>query len=1165
MSSLVAHALYIESDDGTGNPVNYTNTTLGFQSGYGYLITGRPGLDGGKTITGDTTRTTWYEGILAKDFASFAPSRNADLIEGGSVSSNSSLSWSIVEKNSFRSTLQSNGIYLNRCRVTYFYVTSADGATYNFNKVWTGVIDDLPYSEVANRSNAIDNSKDIFGSLPPRAVDTGSFPNANPESLNKCVPIVLGRVAYSELINVSQQKDRIQLGIDTNDFDAPLYVVAGQGYEVLGWQAGHAYAVGDRVLPVATDGVTGISHASGYIYTATVAGTSGGTEPAFPNASGETITDGGVTWVASSSRALELMCTGVLFSANDSRLVGSFVSVVYGSTKQSRKILSNEASDPTTNRVKVLLEFAFDGTPGDWDISDITNDIWYYDVRAFSSNLIASSRPISEFKENLIGNSAIYIFDTDSKSYSDVSEVNTEESLSNISALGYPGIRVEAKSVDLDGNLNVYFKIPPSDYHNTIGSGTLIDGDDSTYTDLVFTTPDDSTSVTLKLNNGLLSKSYDDIYLLFDFSHKFASSAVSPDLKVTVRLRDIHSRSNIATGVNFEMIQNFPVGTTFTDKYLLPRSYFGETGDDTNFYAFKDRMNLGDILQSTKDTLWCKYLNVEFQVNMDPSSNNYTLRLREIGFVGKKSVNITTESLYGTLIGETFGSEWQDPDDPGTGRRTATDAIETIGDGLEHLVRNYDYNHPKWQASYAYKVGEKVRSIDDNGFIYICTVAGTSGASEPTFPTTLTSTVADNTITWKALDTLKIHCGSFDALAIQRAEWFIGRTLTEKKPSIEWYRELARHGWFLIINDYQGRVKVKAWRENTTALTTFDSSNILTGSLSEVKPSSLRKCYNDFLIRYDWNPASQSYNKQLGITKTDEPEFPGESETLSPGDAFSFTSIIRETSVFDGYDYQFLIHVGAVHGLSNGGFISLTGNADGFDFGTREILALPDVDKIYVGGHFTSAVGTFTGTLRSHTDSRLKWKTFAPGINSYALGKVLWDQARAGYVVTKTVNKLPQELGDCPWFIDPEATDPSGNRIWPELTGSDDHPAVYYLQNWVEWSPLPKPQLTLETSHAEARVTVASEGVTRYLEEGDPIALNEAKLTGGVARDAWVHEVTFVPGDEKRPDRVRLGLTLESEDFVSLLNIIDENGAAAGDIIDENSAAAGDIIDENGA
>lgn len=55
-----------------------------------------------------------------------------------------------------------------------------------------------------------------------------------------------------------------------------------------------------------------------------------------------------------------------------------------------------------------------------------------------------------------------------------------------------------------------------------------------------------------------------------------------------------------------------------------------------------------------------------------------------------------------------------------------------------------------WAASTAYSLGAAVRPTTRNNFAYEATVAGTSAATQPTWPTTAGATVADGTVTWTA-------------------------------------------------------------------------------------------------------------------------------------------------------------------------------------------------------------------------------------------------------------------------------------------------------------------------------------------------------------------------------------------------------------------------------
>lgn len=56
-----------------------------------------------------------------------------------------------------------------------------------------------------------------------------------------------------------------------------------------------------------------------------------------------------------------------------------------------------------------------------------------------------------------------------------------------------------------------------------------------------------------------------------------------------------------------------------------------------------------------------------------------------------------------------------------------------------------------WAPNTAYQVGETVtpQGAAGNGHVYRCTVAGTSGTTQPAFPTGDGATVVDNTVTWK--------------------------------------------------------------------------------------------------------------------------------------------------------------------------------------------------------------------------------------------------------------------------------------------------------------------------------------------------------------------------------------------------------------------------------
>ena len=56
---------------------------------------------------------------------------------------------------------------------------------------------------------------------------------------------------------------------------------------------------------------------------------------------------------------------------------------------------------------------------------------------------------------------------------------------------------------------------------------------------------------------------------------------------------------------------------------------------------------------------------------------------------------------------------------------------------------------PQRAASTAYNVGDVVRPVAANGFLYRATNSGTTAAGLPTYPTTIGQTVVDGSVTWE--------------------------------------------------------------------------------------------------------------------------------------------------------------------------------------------------------------------------------------------------------------------------------------------------------------------------------------------------------------------------------------------------------------------------------
>lgn len=1099
MATYIAEAIEIITDDGRGIPKQSLGlSAIGLaDDGHFYLITDRFDLDGGKTITGDTAQTTWYEGILTRDFGAFAISRSCDFVEAGAMEQVSGLNFAIKNTGSFFSTLQTNGVYLSRRRVKYYRVTSSDGVTFDFEQRWEGVIEDQPFNELAYSIKCIDVSKDIFKNSPAESVNDATFEDAPDDSKDKTIPIAIGRVAYSPLVAVTQPGKKVVL-VRT--------VLAGDTIEYTG--------CGLRNYDIP-------------------------------------------------SLTVNLYTKGVSFVENDSRLLDCALIIIAGGADQSVRILSNLATDGSEN-TNVTLEEPLTGSFLGWSAGATTPSMWFAEVQKISATLIASQKPISEIKENIHGRAALSTFYSESRKYRDVSDISRSQSESNIKGTGHPGVDIFSKALDVDGEATAYYKIRCQDIQFRVSTGltysgpagsqiNLFDEDQTTGYQVTSSTSGGAVQLDITLPRSALDQDYTDLLLMVDAKFRLSSGASGGhSFAYNMYAQDVYGQDSIQIGSQVVPLNNQALTTSDTERFSIHGNYYNSESSPALFYTLNGDASLSSLMDGLKKAR--AFPRIMIHMFFQAGSLAYIADILEIALIGKRTLNVVDTPVYSSLVGETFGTTWD-------GRKTPADPIQDPIEAFEHILRNYDTSAPVWKAGTAYVVGGMIRGTADTGHIFVCTTAGTSHAStEPTWTDTAGATYTDGTAAWKEFRTIPVDTATFDAASAQRAAWKVGRTLVDKKPSEEWYKQLLAQAFLIGTLDAQGKVQVKAWRENTTALAAFSSAtNIIEGTVEEIDPTPMRRVYNDIQIRYDWNPGAQKFNKQITVTKADQPAFPGQSD--ADGDETDLgTFTITHMGFYAGVA-RFQVGCDSPHGLSTGDFASLSGNADGFDFEPRVVSVL-DADYFYVDGQVTTAGSTSSGTLVQNSTSTLLWKTFVTGIQNYATAAALWEQCRASYLISKTIQKLPEELGDCRWYFDPYAKGPDGGYIWSDDGGltcnldvGDDHAAVFFAQNIVDWTAWQKKQVSFE---------VADTAAFSALEIGNPITFADAKLTGGTALPGWIQKKMQVPRTKDQPERFRFGVILNPEQLVDP-DTIDENGADAGDIIDENSASAGNIIDENGA
>jgi len=149
-----------------------------------------------------------------------------------------------------------------------------------------------------------------------------------------------------------------------------------------------------------------------------------------------------------------------------------------------------------------------------------------------------------------------------------------------------------------------------------------------------------------------------------------------------------------------------------------------------------------------------------------------------------------------------------------------------ITDGSVVVNRKDGENAADWEAATAYALGDFVVPTTPNGHYYQCTTAGTSDASEPTWPTD-GSTVTDGTVVWTDVGVIE---------AVEDADYEINYRLGLFK--ILDGGDLIAGDELLVDFDYgaESGYKVKGSTKPTIkAMLMLDGKNLANGKTSIVK------------------------------------------------------------------------------------------------------------------------------------------------------------------------------------------------------------------------------------------------------------------------------------------------------------------------------------------
>lgn len=147
--------------------------------------------------------------------------------------------------------------------------------------------------------------------------------------------------------------------------------------------------------------------------------------------------------------------------------------------------------------------------------------------------------------------------------------------------------------------------------------------------------------------------------------------------------------------------------------------------------------------------------------------------------------------------------------------------IDTSGN-----VVQINQTYSSWQASTNYSLGDKRVPTVSNGYYYEVTAdAGSSGGSEPTWPTSIDSTVVDSGITW----TCKGEYGGFPSPHIPEPKFMDGYLMLIKANSMDIYNSDVDNvlGW-----GASNFVSAEMWPDNLVACARQNNQYVAFGEYS---------------------------------------------------------------------------------------------------------------------------------------------------------------------------------------------------------------------------------------------------------------------------------------------------------------------------------------------
>jgi hypothetical protein len=544
---------------------------------------------------------------------------------------------------------------------------------------------------------------------------------------------------------------------------------------------------------------------------------------------------------------------------------GYYLVVVAGGgspdTKRCYKIIEStnvQPGTPANNTTLITLDDPLDVDlatfNADYVFGETYANIWQFKVLDIGKESIVSNGPISSFKTRY---NRIQAFDYDqqAKQYIGTSTITS-------GTIATPTtVTTDSNIVTIDGIVN---KLSPVDITvdsvahtytwNQPGSPTLPTAVNQTGEAADCADLDRGTGYYVKVSGDVVAdvenyiyltakitmplsykeRSFDKLWFLVDYTmgedDGYDGVDVYRENRITVTFKDQYD-------VAVTITKDLPLATDDEgelNRLLLPDSYYENNGDansQTSMFGYD--INDDGFIPSVEFEIPAEYITY-FKNGIFKNSIEIKIRYTNMS-VG--SVRILSRELELFEVGAVIQRD-----------------IDTIGTELYTRVSGEYVSSPLVSSDDVYGAFYKIL-VDYDGLTV------DSGDATTDVDTT-------NTSTYK----------------ITTENWYIGRQITEQRNSFEYLKELCAEGWCCMWQDRLGQKKLKSWRDgNTYPHSTHDESIIIRDSFYQVEKTKPSDTYNEFFVRYNYDPETGKCIKSFYVTRVDQDEFPEETDEDSDG------------------------------------------------------------------------------------------------------------------------------------------------------------------------------------------------------------------------------------------------------------------------------------------